>query len=106
MLDVDSREGAAEDIQFPDDSFDVVLSTFGCIFAADQQKAADEVMRVCKRGGKIGLASWTPDSSFGEFSLLLANYISPPTNAKPPMVWGSKDGFEKQVFSDSAFLGA
>ena len=99
LLDVEFREGAAEDIQFPDESFDVVLSTFGCMFATDQQKAADELMRVCKPGGKIGLASWTPDSSFGEFSLLMANYVSPTTNAKTPVVWGLKEGIE-QLFGD------
>src|SRR5215207_8454676 len=66
------RDGDAEDIPFPDASFDVVLSTFGVMFAPDQQKAASELLRVCRSGGKIGLANWTPASATGEQFRVLA----------------------------------
>ncbi len=61
-LEVDFQDGDAEDIPFPDASFEVVLSTVGVMFAPDQRKAAGELIRVCRPGGRIGLASWTPDS--------------------------------------------
>ena len=99
LLDIEFKEGEAENIPFPDESFDAVLSTFGCMFAADQQKAANEITRVCKKGGKIALSCWTPDSSFGEFSRLMATYITPPPNTRPPIVWGSKEGIER-LFGD------
>src|SRR5262245_24290863 len=60
-LIVDFRQADAEALPFPDASFDVVLSTFGVMFTADQEKAAAEMLRVCKPGGKIGLANWTPE---------------------------------------------
>jgi ubiquinone/menaquinone biosynthesis C-methylase UbiE len=62
---VDFREGDAEDLPFPDNSFDVVLSTLGAMFAPDQEKVACELLRVLKPGGKIGMAHWTPDGFLG-----------------------------------------
>lgn len=69
------------------------------MFAADQEKTASELTRVCKRGGKVGLSCWTPDSSFGEFSRLVATYLPSPPNTTPPMLWGSNEGIE-QLFGD------
>ncbi len=94
LLNIEFKDGAVENIPFPNKSFDAVLSTFGCMFAVDQRRTADELVRVCKRGGKIGLACWTPDGTFGEFSKLTAKYIPPHPNAKPPTLWGSKEGLE------------
>src|SRR5688572_21998543 len=60
-LGITVREADAEALPFPDESFDVVVSTFGVMFTADHERAAAELVRVCKRGGKIGLANWTPE---------------------------------------------
>ena len=60
-LDIEFREADAEALPFKPETFDAVVSTFGVMFAADQDRAAAELVRVCKRGGKIGLANWTPD---------------------------------------------
>jgi len=65
-LPITFREADAEALPFPDESFDVVVSTFGVMFTPDQERAAAELLRVCKRGGKIGLANWTPDGFIGQ----------------------------------------
>jgi ubiquinone/menaquinone biosynthesis C-methylase UbiE len=93
------RDGDAEDIPFPDVSFDVVLSTFGVMFAPDQQKAASELLRVCRSGGKIGLANWTPDSATGEQFRVLAHYLPPPPDLKPAVLWGTEERL-RELFGD------
>jgi ubiquinone/menaquinone biosynthesis C-methylase UbiE len=90
-LRVDFREGDAEDIPFPDASFDYVLSTIGVMFAPDQEKAASELLRVCRPGGKIGLANWTPDGFVGEFFRTIGKYVPPPPGLKPPGLWGTEE---------------
>jgi ubiquinone/menaquinone biosynthesis C-methylase UbiE len=90
-LDIDFRVGDAEALPFPDASFDVVLSTFGVMFAPDQKKAASALLRVCKPGGKIGVASWTPDGFLGEVFALSSRYMPPPPGVKPPALWGTED---------------
>ena len=77
-LEVDFQEGDAEDIPFPDASFDAVLSTVGVMFAPDQKKAAGELLRVCRSGGRIRLANWTPYSFATEMPRVLARYVPPP----------------------------
>lgn len=74
-LDIEFREGDAEDLPFGDDSFDVVLSTLGVMFAPDQDMAASEMLRVCKPGGAIGLASWTPDSFIGALFQVMGKHL-------------------------------
>ncbi len=88
---VDFREGDAEDLPFPDDSFDVVLSTIGAMFAPDQEKTASELLRVCRPGGKIGLANWAPDGFIGVFSRTINKYVPPPPSLKPNVLWGSEE---------------
>jgi ubiquinone/menaquinone biosynthesis C-methylase UbiE len=90
-LEVVFREGDAEDIPFPDASFDVVLSTIGVMFAPDQRKAAGELLRVCKPGGKIGLTSWTPDSFAGKMPDVFGRYVPPPPGLEPPTLWGTEE---------------
>ena len=90
-LAVDFREGDAENISFPDASFDVVLSTVGAMFAPDQEKAAGELLRVCRPGGKIGLANWTPDGFAGELGSLFGSYLPPAPGLKPPVLWGTEE---------------
>ena len=78
-LAITFREGDAENIPFPDGSFDVVLSTFGVMFSPNQERAAQELMRVCAPGGKIGLANWTPDGFVGQLFKIIAKC---PTHAR------------------------
>ncbi len=90
-LEVAFREGDAEDIPFPDASFDVVLSTVGAMFAPDQERAAGELLRVCRPGGKIGLANWTPDGFAGEMGSLFGRYLPLSPGLKPPTLWGTEE---------------
>lgn len=92
-------EGDAEDIPFPDASFDVVLSTFGVMFAPDQEKASRELLRVCRAGGKIGLATWTPDSATGVQLRVLAQYLPAPPGLKSPVLWGTEERL-RELFGD------
>ncbi len=89
---VDFQEGDAEEIPFPDASFDYVLSTLGAMFAPDQEKIARELLRVCKPGGKIGMANFMPDGFGGEIGKLTAKYLPPPPpGLKPPFLWGIEE---------------
>lgn len=90
-LPVTFVDGDAEDLPFPDESFDVVLSTFGVMFAPDQERAASELLRVCRPGGKIGLANFPPDSLAGGFFRTAARYSPPPRGVKAPVLWGTED---------------
>lgn len=86
------READAEALPFAAESFDVVLSTFGVMFTPDQERAASELVRVCRRGGRIGLANWTPDSFVGHLFKTIGTYLPPPPNGKPPARWGTQTG--------------
>jgi ubiquinone/menaquinone biosynthesis C-methylase UbiE len=89
-LTIDFRQADAEALPFPDESFDVVVSTFGVMFTPDQTKAAAEMLRVCKSGGKIGLANWTPDGFIGLLFKTLGKYLPPPAGVKSPALWGTR----------------
>ena len=89
-LPVTFQEADAENLPFGDASFDVVLSTFGVMFTPNQQKAASELVRVCRPGGKIGLANWTPDSFVGQVFKAIGKYIPPAPGMKSPMLWGDR----------------
>jgi SAM-dependent methyltransferase len=80
----------AENLPFADASFDAVLSTFGVMFTPNQEKAASELARVCRPGGKIGLANWTPGSFIGQVFKTIGKYIPPAPGVKPPALWGTK----------------
>jgi ubiquinone/menaquinone biosynthesis C-methylase UbiE len=88
------QEADAENLPFPDSAFDVVLSTFGVMFTPDQEKAASELARVCKPGGKIGLANWTPASFVGQLFKTIGKYVPPPPGIKPAGLWGTKPRLE------------
>jgi ubiquinone/menaquinone biosynthesis C-methylase UbiE len=90
-LEVSFEVGDAENLPYPDASFDVVLSTFGVMFAPDQEKAAGELLRVCRPGGRIGLANWTPDGWAGEFFRTVGRYVPPPPGLRPPPLWGTEE---------------
>ena len=90
-LDVDWVVADAQALPFEDDSFDVVASSFGAMFAPDHQAVADELLRVCRPGGTIALASFTPDGGVGEFFGVFAPYLpAPPEGALPPVLWGDE----------------
>ena len=89
-LDVEFREADAEALPFSDSSFDAVVSTFGVMFTPDQDKAAAEMLRVCKSGGKIGLANWTPDGFIGAVFKTLGRHVAPPAGVKSPALWGTR----------------
>lgn len=91
-LEVDWREGDAQHLPFEDADFDVVLSTFGVMFAPDQQRAAGELLRVCRPGGRLGLACWTPDGFVGRTFRLVGDHVPPPPGLPPPTRWGTEDG--------------
>ena len=88
-LAIEFREADAEALPFADASFDAVVSTFGVMFTADQDKAATELVRVCKPGGKIGLANWTPDGFIGQLFKTIGKYMPPPAGVKSPALWGT-----------------
>ena len=88
-LTIEFREADAEVLPFADASFDAVVSTFGVMFTADQGKAAAELVRVCKPGGKIGLANWTPDGFIGQLFKTIGKYMPPPAGVKSPALWGT-----------------
>ena len=89
-LDVEFLEGDAEDLPFPDASFDAVTSVFGAMFAPDHAQAAAELVRVCRPGGTIALASWTPDGFIGELFRTVAAHVPPPAGVQSPMLWGTE----------------
>jgi len=89
-LQVTFQEADAEALPFADASFDVVLSTFGVMFAPNQAQAARELRRVCRPGGKIGLANWTPASFVGDLFKAITQYVPPVPGLQSPMLWGDK----------------
>jgi ubiquinone/menaquinone biosynthesis C-methylase UbiE len=91
----------AEALPYPDASFDVVLSTFGVMFAPDHQRAAAEIMRVCRPGGRIGLASWTPEGFLGDLFRVVARHVPPPPGVQSPLLWGT-DTHLRELFLGAA----
>jgi ubiquinone/menaquinone biosynthesis C-methylase UbiE len=88
-LDISFQEADAENLPFKNDNFDIVLSTFGVMFTPDHEKAANEMIRVVKRGGKIGLANWTPESYIGQVFKTIGKYVTPPAGVQSPALWGA-----------------
>lgn len=89
-LHITFRAADAERLAFDDQSFDVALSTFGVMFAPDQERAAGELLRVTRSGGRIALASWTPEGFIGELFRIIARFSVPPPGVQSPMLWGSE----------------
>lgn len=92
-LELATRVADAQDLPFEDGSFDVVLSSFGAMYAPDQQRTADELLRVCRPGGRIGMANWTPDGLVARLQkVMAANMPAPPgPRGTPPVMWGSEE---------------
>ena len=95
------QEADAENLPFADASFDVVLSTFGVMFTPNQEKAATELARVCKPGGRIGLANWTPESFIGQLFKTIGKYVPPAPGVKSPALWGTKARLD-ELFGSTA----
>jgi SAM-dependent methyltransferase len=89
-LPVQFEQADAENLPYTDHRFDVVLSTFGVMFTPNQCKAAAEMARACKPGGRIGLANWTPTSFIGELFKLMGRYVTPAAGVRSPALWGTE----------------
>jgi SAM-dependent methyltransferase len=103
-LPVTFRVADAEDLPFEDGAFDVVLSTFGVMFTADQPRAARELLRVCRPGGTIGLANWTPTGLIGELFGVIGRHVPPPRGAASPAVWGTRAGLERLLGEEARII--
>jgi ubiquinone/menaquinone biosynthesis C-methylase UbiE len=90
-LQVTFEVADAEALPYQDASFDVVLSTFGVMFAPDHARSSAELRRVCRPGGRIGLASWTPEGFIGKMLRVVAKHVPPPAGVKSPVLWGTRD---------------
>src|SRR5262245_34905095 len=89
-LAIEFKEADAEALPSADRSSDTVLSTFGVMFTPNQERAAAELVRVCKSNGQIGLANWTPEGFIGQLFKTLGKYLPPPAGAKSPLLWGTR----------------
>lgn len=89
-LDIAFQVADAESLPYADGSFDVALSTFGVMFAPDHRRSAGELLRVVRAGGRIGLASWTPDSFVGQLFKLVGKAVPPPAGVMSPLLWGTE----------------
>ena len=99
-LELEWTEADAENLPFDDESFDVVMSSIGAMFAPHHQEVADELVRVCKPGGTIGMLNWTPEGMIGVLFKTMGQFMPPPPpGAQPPPLWGSEDHM-RELFGD------
>lgn len=105
-LDIEFREADAEALPFADDRFDAVVSTFGVMFTADHERAAAEMVRVCRPGGKIGMANWTPEGFIGQLFKTIGAYVPPAPGAKPPSAWGNRARLAKMFEANASSISA
>ena len=103
---IDFQVGDAQALPYPDAHFDVVLSVFGVMFAPDQERAANELLRVCRPGGRIGLCCWIPEGFGGGFCRIVAQYVPPPPGLKPPVRWGTETGLSELLGSGTSSITA
>lgn len=100
-LDITFEVADVETLPFDDAAFDVVLSTYGVMFTPDQAKAASEMLRVCRSGGQIGLANWTPDGFIGQVFKTIGKHLPPPAGVKSPALWGTEAALQ-ELFGSAA----
>jgi ubiquinone/menaquinone biosynthesis C-methylase UbiE len=103
-LSVKFQQADAEDLPFADGSFDAVASTFGGMFSPDQSRTASEMLRVCRSGGRIGLANWTPDGFIGQMFKTIGKYLPPPVGLKSPALWGTQEWMERAFRAEATSL--
>lgn len=94
----------AQDLPYPDGSFDVVTSTFGAMFAPDQSRTASELLRVLRPGGRLGMACWTPQGWIGSTFRLAAEFRPLPEGVRSPLVWGTREGLEELLGTGTSSL--
>lgn len=102
MVEVEWVEGDAQELPFPNASFDRVISTFGHMFAPDHQRTAAEIRRVCRPGGAIAVACWTPEGSIGRMFRTMAELVPPPPGGGPPILWGT-EAHIRELLGDGDF---
>jgi len=100
------READAEALPFAEASFDIVTSSFGVMFTPNQERAAAELLRVCRPGGKIGLANWTPESFIGQLFKTIGKHLPPPAGLKSPALWGTRDRLNDLFGPDAGSIEA
>ena len=103
-LNIEFAEADAESLPFDDGEFDAVISTFGAMFAPDQRRAADELVRACRSGGTIALASWTPEGFLGELFRATAAHVPPPPGVASPLRWGTEAGITELLGDSVEFV--
>ncbi len=103
-LEMTFQVADAEALPFDDASFDVVVSTFGVMFTPDQSQSAKEMLRVCRPGGKIGLANWTPDSFIGQLFRIIGRYVPPAAGVRSPSLWGTPARIEELFGHEAAAI--
>ena len=101
-LDIHYMLADAENLMVDYGTYDAVVSTFGVMFAPNQKKAASELLRACKRGGKIGMANWTPEGFIGQLFKIIGKHVAPPLGVKSPALWGTGNWIGQQFGSVSS----
>lgn len=101
-LAVTFQKADAEELPFADASFDAVASTFGAMFSPDQGRTASEMLRVCRPGGRIGLANWTPEGFIGQMFKIIGKHLPPPVGLKSPALWGTREWLEQAFRAGSS----
>ncbi|HSN34177.1 MAG TPA: class I SAM-dependent methyltransferase [Ideonella sp.] len=105
-LAVEFREADAEALPFPDASFDVVVSTFGAMFAPDPRRVAAEMLRVCRPGGRIGMANWTPAGFVGQIFKAIGKHVAPPARVESPALWGTRARLDELFGAQASSIDA
>src|SRR5262249_11413668 len=98
--------GDGEDLAVSDGCCDAVVATFGGMFSPDQDRTAEELVRVCKPGGRIGLANWTPEGFIGQMFKTIGKYLPPPTGVKSPAVWGTREWLQTTFGASASTVAA
>jgi ubiquinone/menaquinone biosynthesis C-methylase UbiE len=102
MVEVEWVEGDAQELPFKDAGFDRVISTFGHMFAPDHRRTADEMLRVCRPGGTIATACWTPEGSLGRMVRTMAELVPPPPDSTPAILWGTEE-HQRELLGEGEF---
>jgi SAM-dependent methyltransferase len=103
-LNVTYRVADVEQLPFPDQSFDAVVSTYGVMFAPNHARSASEMMRVVRPGGRIGLASWTPEGFIGKLFKVVGSFVPPPAGVKSPVLWGTEAHLQDLFGKDASAI--
>jgi len=105
-FEIEFREADVEALPFADGGFDAVVSTYGCMFAPNPRRTAAEMLRVCKAGGKIGMANWTPDGMIGQVFKTIGKYVSPPAGIESPALWGTRQRLDELFGAQASKIDA